>query len=357
MSGEKVRGKKRSRSSEKVDGAEIKIMLESVMQRLNVIEQRQKRRRRSPVHSSDYSASDNASHSDIVDSDDFSSYEDESRAPTDAHSNTGGTDNLVPETVNINSILGDAELPEKCFSEPILEELVPRYEKVLLSGLKEEARVDLIKKYLPPENMKAIVPPKLNPEVKVAIQENTLKRDNRLSTLQEQIAAVISALVQFTSDLAKKGGEDNLRYIETSNDALRLLCDVFHHESVSRRELLLLNLNKDLKETLQNTTISEWLFGTGLENTIEAAKKLEKSGEQLKVKKNRQPSSTLASTSKQENFRHPFAKGVQQMGRRFQRRTPLPNNAQPNNTHKRTKNHRAYSTHRHSSSVERRRLY
>ncbi|VEN38972.1 unnamed protein product [Callosobruchus maculatus] len=269
----------------------------------------------------------------------------------------GIPDNLVPETVNINSILGDAELPEKCFSEPILEELVPRYEKVLLSGLKEEARVDLIKKYLPLENIKAIVPPKLNPELKVAIQENTLKRDNRLSTLQEQIAAVISALVEFTSDLAKKGGEDNLRYIETSNDALRLLCDVFHHESVSRRELLLLNLNKDLKETLQNTTISEWLFGAGLENTIEAAKKLEKSGEQLKIKKNRQPSSTLASTSKQGNFRHPFAKGVQQMGRRFQRRTPLPNNAQPNNTHKRTKNHRTYSTHRHSSSVERRRLY
>nr|CAI5825252.1 unnamed protein product [Callosobruchus analis] len=204
------------------------------------------------------------------------------------------TDNLVPEGFNISSILGEAELPEKCFSEPILEELVPRYSKVLLSGLKEEARVELVKKYLPPENLKAIVPPKMNPEVKVAIQDNTLKRDNRLSALQEQ----------------------------------------------------------DLKETLQSTTISEWLFGTELENTIEVAKKLEKSGEQLKVRKNKPPGSTSASTPKQGNYRRPFAKGVQQMGHRFQRRTP------PQSTNqKRTKSHRPYPTHRRNHSLERRRPY
>nr|CAI5833307.1 unnamed protein product [Callosobruchus analis] len=38
-----------------------------------------------------------------------------------------------------------------------------------------------------------------------------------------------------------------------------------------------------LKEPLQKTSISEWLFGTKLENIIQVAKKLEKLGEQLKV--------------------------------------------------------------------------
>nr|CAI5827563.1 unnamed protein product [Callosobruchus analis] len=355
MSADRVREKKRPRSSEIGDSAEIKSMLKSVMRRLNVLEHRQKRYRRTPVYSSDDPGSDRASNNDDV-GPELSSNEDELRA-TDAHlsahtGGTGTTDNLVPEGFNISSILGEAELPEKCFSEPILEELVLRYSKVLLGGLKEEARVELVKKYLPPENLKAIVPPKMNPEVKVAIQDNTLKRDNRLLALQEQVAAAISALVQFTSDMVRNGGEENLKHIEASNDALRLLCDVFHHESVSRRELLLLNLNKDLKETLQSTTISEWLFGTELENTIEVAKKLEKSGEQLKVRKNKPPGSTSASTPKQGNYRRPFAKGVQQMGHRFQRRTP------PQSTNqKRTKSHRPYPTHRRNHSLERRRPY
>nr|CAH7752371.1 unnamed protein product [Callosobruchus chinensis] len=353
-----VRKKKRSRSSGRVDGEDVKTMLKSVIRRLNAIEHRQKCYRQRSVHSSDYSESDQASNSDDVVSDDLSPDGDELTVPAhDAHSRanagcTGATANSLHEAVNITSILGEDEIPEKCFSGPILEELVPRYEKVLLGGMKDETRVELIKKYLPPENMKAIVPPKINPEVKVAVQENAIQRDNRLSKTQEQLAAVISALVQFTSDLAKKGGEENLGYIATSNDALRLLCDVFHHESVSRRELLLLNVNKDLKETLKNTAISELLFGTELETTIEAAKKLEKSGEQLKVKTSRTPSSTLASTSRQGNYRRPFAKGVQQMGHKFQRRAPP-----QSNNHKRTKSHRPHPTYRRRNSNERRRPY
>lgn len=219
----------------------------------------------------------------------------------------------------------------------------------MLNGLKEEVTTELIKKYLPPENFKAIVPPLVNAEVKVAVQENILRRDSRLSKLQEKVSAVISALAHFTSDLAKKGGEENIKYMETTNDALRLLCDVFHHESISRKELLLLNLNKDLKETLKNTTISECLFGGELENTIETAKKLEKSGEQLKIKKTRP--STSASTSRQENYRRPFAKGVQQMGFKFQRRTLSQNKP---GTSGRPKYH-YHSSHRPNSSIERRR--
>nr|CAI5862403.1 unnamed protein product [Callosobruchus analis] len=47
--------------------------------------------------------------------------------------------------------------------------------------------------YLPPENVKAFVPIKINPEVKVAIQENTLKRNNPSEN------RFFSFLAQFTS--------------------------------------------------------------------------------------------------------------------------------------------------------------
>lgn len=85
---------------------------------------------------------------------------------------------------------------------------------------------------------------------------------------------------------------------------------------MSRRELLVINLNKDLKETLKNTSISEWLFGSDLDNTIKSAKDLEKSGEQLKVQKN----NVRVSTSKyQGNSRRPYLakKGARQSGQDF----------------------------------------
>nr|CAH7716349.1 unnamed protein product [Callosobruchus chinensis] len=244
---EVVRKKKRSRSSGRVDREDIKTVLKSVMRRLNARKHRQKCYRHRPVHSSDYLGSDQASNSDDVVSDDLSSGGDELTEPAhDAHSRantgcTGATANSLPEAVNITSILGEDEIPEKCFSGPILEELVSRYEKVLLGGMKEETRVELIKKYPPPENMKAIVPPKINAEVKVAIQENAIQRDKDCP--------------KYKNGLPR--GEENLGYIATSNDGLRLLCDGFHHESVSRRELLLLNVNKDLKETLSRATTTK----------------------------------------------------------------------------------------------------
>nr|CAI5842856.1 unnamed protein product [Callosobruchus analis] len=127
----------------------------------------------------------------------------------------------LSERINIDSILGEAELPEKVCST---------LREGFVSELKEEAKVELMSTYLPPENVKAFVPITINPEVKVAIQENTLKRNNPRP--------------QGTS----------------TKD--------FHFE---------------------------WLFGTKLENTIQVAKKLEKLGEQLKVKKNKPPRTTLAS--------------------------------------------------------------
>ncbi|CAH1975286.1 unnamed protein product [Acanthoscelides obtectus] len=97
---------------------------------------------------------------------------------------------------------------------------------------------------------------------------------------------------------------------------------------------------------------AEYLFGKELETTIEAAKKLEKSGEQLKIKKYRPSFSTMATTSKQGNFRRPFAKGVQQMGQKVQRRT-----LSQNNNPRRSQTHYYSQSHRINSSVERRRRH
>lgn len=214
----------------------------------------------------------------------------------------------------ILSILGEADDPKADGSEPVLPEIVSRWVKCLQQGLNEETKQGLLKKYLPPENFQQIQPPKINPEVRVAVAENTVRRDARLAAQQKQIGTAISIIASVMTKMIQGGVTENKAYIEMLNDSGRLLSDAFHTESVSRRDLLAINLNKDLKDTLKITPINDFLSETDLDNTIKTAKDLEKSGEQLKQKKT---STARTSTSQhQENFRRSsvLKRGAQQSG-------------------------------------------
>lgn len=206
--------------------------------------------------------------------------------------------------------MGDGEDKEKEFSESIQPELTSSWGKILNSGLSDEVRKDLAKKYLPPDNCKELYPPKINPEVKIALSENTIKRDERLVQLQGQVGAATSAVALLITNMVKEGGEANKEHIETLNDIGRLLCNVHYSESVSRRELLLINLNKDIQDPLRTTPISNFLFGNELDNTIKSAKELVKSSEQLKPKK-KIARPALHSSG---NLRRPLRRGAHQSG-------------------------------------------
>ncbi|CAH1975288.1 unnamed protein product [Acanthoscelides obtectus] len=135
------RSTKRPRSSDRkhLDSSEIKSMFKTVMRRLSAIEQEQKRYRRSLTPSFDYSTgsyNDLDHYDDDADADELITGEDESQSVQGNNNapESVAADNLIPTTVNISSILGEDEIQERVFSEPILEELVPRYTKVLLCG-------------------------------------------------------------------------------------------------------------------------------------------------------------------------------------------------------------------------------
>lgn len=96
---------------------------------------------------------------------------------------------------------------EKESSEPIQPELTSSWGKILISGLTEESKKELTKKYLPPDNCKEFYPPKINPEVNLVLSENTIKRDERLAQLQGQIDAATSAVALIITNMIKEGGE------------------------------------------------------------------------------------------------------------------------------------------------------
>ncbi|VEN49584.1 unnamed protein product [Callosobruchus maculatus] len=153
---------------------------------------------------------------------------------------------------DILSILGEEGLTKDLSADPIHADIASRWENILIGGLEEDTKKVLVDRYLPPSNCMAVTPPIMNPEVKIACSESVMRRDERISQVQHQIAAGLSAIgLALTRMLNKQEVEDNKDDIRLLSDAGRLLANVHHSESRSRRELIALNLNKELKETLE----------------------------------------------------------------------------------------------------------
>lgn len=100
----------------------------------------------------------------------------------------------------------------------------------------------------------------------------------KLAKIQSRLAASLSAIGQVMAKILEEkgeGGERNIKhYIETLNDTERLITGVIHSESISRRELVSFDLNKNWKTTLTESPLDTWLFGEDLEGRLKAAKEL-----------------------------------------------------------------------------------
>ncbi|XP_031340928.1 uncharacterized protein LOC116169038 [Photinus pyralis] len=222
----------------------------------------------------------------VEDVDDFTDARGNVEPADNRRGEEGGDRDIRPPALqdDILSILGGNGEIKKVFGDPIQVEIASRWSHILTHGLDETTQKTLLDDYLPPENCPLLRPPTVNPEVKLAVSDSVIRRDGRLVALQHHVAASMSAiglvLTKLLSDTDK-----NRESIQKLSDASRLLANVHHLESVSRRELIALNLNKELKETLVNTPIGDLLFGTDLDGRLRAAKDLEKSGQQLKISK------------------------------------------------------------------------
>lgn len=75
------------------------------------------------------------------------------------------------------------------------------------------------------------------------------------------MAAAITSISKVLNNLIANQDSIYGEQISTLSDAARLLCDVYHENCVTRRSLILPGLNKDMKELMEQTPISEYLFG------------------------------------------------------------------------------------------------
>ncbi|XP_060802865.1 uncharacterized protein LOC132902317 [Amyelois transitella] len=262
--------------------------LEVIVNKLRKLEKEVKRSRRYRRSSS--SSSEPSSRS--------SSSSPSSRAPSPAMDNQEcqepvinpevDTINLEPEstppnetTAGLSDILGEDPTATAEYGPDINTDLAARLAHIATSGLNKDTRIDLLKKFLVPANCENISAPKLNVEIKAAIPETATKRDKCIESRQKIIAAGITALGGVISRQLESKNKDN-DLIKDLMDVARLLCDIQHAESETRRNFALYSVKKELKDQLSLTEIDKCLFGSDFAETLKTAKAVSKSSTDLK---------------------------------------------------------------------------
>ncbi|KAL4716249.1 hypothetical protein ACJJTC_004743 [Scirpophaga incertulas] len=184
--------------------------------------------------------------------------------------------------LDILEILGEDPSSDVKYGSEIRKELACRLQHITTAGLTKECRKELLGKYLIPANCTHIDAPKLNPEIKAAIPESSFKRDKGIELKQKQMAAVISGLGQIINTQLNSKDKNN-DTLQKLMDISRLLCDLQHADSVTRRNFICFGLKKDMKDHLTTTKVDSFLFGENLAETLKSAKAVNKSGIELKA--------------------------------------------------------------------------
>lgn len=178
--------------------------------------------------------------------------------------------------------LGKRLDPEKKTAPAVHNDLFLRWKEILKNGLPKEEREKIQAKYPTPENCLTLEPQKMNAEIKASLLEPLIKKDNRLVEKQQKVCLCLSALGPLISDLLKDKIPETAKMVAVLSDTARVLVDLQRDESLTRRLIITANINPALKETLNSTSMDEWLFGKNLEESLKTAKLIERSSKELK---------------------------------------------------------------------------
>lgn len=199
-------------------------------------------------------------------------------------------------------LIGERRVPDKVLAPAIQKDVAIRWKETISMGLPKTELALLLAKYPLPLNCPYIEAPKLNNEVRAALDPSTIRRDERIAEKQQKIGAALAALGRGLSIAIRSDTEDSITTFESINNAAMLLTDLQRDETGIRRSLILKNIQCSFKETLKNSKEDEWLFGKNLDEKIKAAKVIQKSSNDLRTTINKQ---YTPKSGQSKNFRGP----------------------------------------------------
>lgn len=203
-------------------------------------------------------------------------------------------DDTLPDEVL--KILGDNPEQHQEENFQLHTALTPRWRHNLVQGLKKEEANTVITKYKTPVNLSELNPPQLNPEILSLLDKHNRARDGSYVEVQKQLSSGLCALGKGLTTLLGTPGElptDVMGDVITSiSDSARILTNLFHRVSMTRKNLINPMLNKSVREQIENCPPIDFLYGSNLSDKIKLAKTLES------VTKDLRPPTSAATASR-----------------------------------------------------------
>ncbi|XP_044748215.1 uncharacterized protein LOC123309261 isoform X1 [Coccinella septempunctata] len=165
--------------------------------------------------------------------------------------------------------------------------IAPVWENILVKGFKKEEIENLLQRYEMPNNLTLLAPPKLNNEITAILSKTNVARDGSYTEIQHQVGKGLCALGKgMNLILANRENipeEYKTTLLTYLSDSSRILANVFHRVSVTRRNLIAPLVNKTIRDLVVKSNPGEYLFGADLSETIKTAKNLETISRDLRL--------------------------------------------------------------------------
>ena len=170
-------------------------------------------------------------------------------------------------------------------------------------GLLKKKLEELLTKYKRADFLEA---PKMNAPIESRMSLPAKKRDEHKRQIQNAIASALMAVASVTSTLiTETESVDPVQLVENLIDAIQILADVYHKQTVARRTMVTPGFNKTVKEILEKPKPDEYLFGNDLVFKLKQAKAIEK----LTADAKQQSTSSGTQSTKNYNSRPGFRFG------------------------------------------------
>ncbi|CAH1997736.1 unnamed protein product [Acanthoscelides obtectus] len=147
------------------------------------------------------------------------------------------------------------------------DQLTTIWQTNLTNGLKKSDAQTLFNAYQTSEKLSFLRPPELNPEVKAALSKQNISVDASYVEMQNQLGKGLAALGRSIStiflDLEHMPDQFKGDFLTSLCDSGRILTNLFHRMSVTRKNLLVPGL-KISKELADDCLPGEFLFGSNL---------------------------------------------------------------------------------------------
>ena len=178
-------------------------------------------------------------------------------------------------------ILGEDPNKDKLQSDNIHRSLANRWIDIIKKGLTQEVRRELLQKYPEPKNLLVVKPPSINPEIKRTMTDAAIKKDKFQAASQQQVGACLSAIGAALADYFKSGNKENTSLVTHLSDAGRLLADIFHNTSATRRAFITPNLNRIVKNIAEELPVDNFFYGENFSERLKAAQTMEKQSKDI----------------------------------------------------------------------------